>query len=85
MKLTLAIALALTSASAAFAQEATVRYADLDLSQAAGRAEFDRRIEAAARQVCRAEPRTGTRIIDQRELKRCAAEVRTQAESQLPR
>src|SRR3954471_2442301 len=33
-----------------------VRYADLDLSSAAGRARLDRRIGAAVRAVCGAEP-----------------------------
>lgn len=85
MKLTLALALALTSASAAFAQESTVRYSDLDLSQAAGQRELERRIDTAAKQVCRAQPATGTRIVDQRQVKRCQAEVRAQVESQMPR
>jgi UrcA family protein len=79
MKLTLAIALALSSASAAFAQESTVRYADLDLSSAAGR------IESATRQLCRAEPIVGTRIVDHDEVARCRDEVRAQISAKLPR
>jgi UrcA family protein len=85
MKLTLAIALALSSASAAFAQETTVRYADLDLSSAAGQTELERRIENAARQVCKAEIPTGTRIVDQGEVARCRDEVRAQIAAKLPR
>jgi UrcA family protein len=85
MKLTLAIALALTSASAAFAQETTVRYTDLDLSSAAGQAELERRIENATRQICRAEPITGTRIVDYNELERCRDDVRAQISAKLPR
>jgi UrcA family protein len=85
MKLTLAIALALSSASAAFAQEASFRYADLDLSSAAGQAELERRIESVARQVCRAEAATGTRIVDQDELARCKSDVRAQIAARLPR
>ena len=85
MKLTLAIALALTSASAAFAQESTVRYADLDLSSAAGQAELERRIENATRQLCRAEPIVGTRIVDRDEVERCRDEVRAQIAAKLPR
>ncbi len=85
MKLTLAIALALSSATAAFAQESTVRYADLDLSSAAGQAELERRIQNATRQVCRAEPIVGTRIVDHDEVARCRDEVRAQIAAQLPR
>jgi UrcA family protein len=85
MRLTLAIALALTPASAAFAQETTVRYADLDLSSAAGQAEMERRIENATRQVCRAEPISGTRIVDMDEVERCRDEVRAQITAKLPR
>jgi UrcA family protein len=85
MKLTLAIALALTSASAAFAQETTVRYADLDLSSVAGQAELERRIESATRQICRGEAITGTRIVDQDEVARCKSDVRAQISAQLPR
>lgn len=85
MKLTLAIALALTSASAAFAQETTLRYADLDLSSAAGQAELERRIESATRQICRAEPITGSRIVDKDEMERCKDDVRAQISAKLPR
>jgi UrcA family protein len=85
MKLTLAIALALSSASAAFPQETTLRYADLDLSSAAGQAELERRIENATRQLCRAEPIVGTRIVDNGEVERCRDEVRAQIAAKLPR
>lgn len=85
MKLTLAIALALSSASAAFAQETTLRYTDLDLSSAAGQAELERRIENAARQVCKAEAPTGTRIVDHDDMERCKDEVRAQIAAKLPR
>jgi UrcA family protein len=85
MKPLFTIALALTLASPAFAQEATVRYADLDLSSTAGQAELERRIENAARQVCRSEPITGTRIIDRDEEQRCKDDVRTQITARLPR
>jgi UrcA family protein len=85
MKLTLAIALALSSATGAFAQETKLRYADLDLSSAAGQAELERRIENATRQICRADPATGTRIVDQDEIERCRDEVRAQITAKLPR
>jgi UrcA family protein len=85
MKLTLAIALALASASPAFAEAAALRYTDLDLSSAAGQAELERRIENAARQVCKAEAYTGTRIVDRDEQARCMDEVRSQIAARLPR
>jgi UrcA family protein len=85
MKSLFAIALALTSAAPAFAQAAAVRYADLDLSSAAGQAELERRIESATRQVCKAEASTGTRIVDQDERERCRDEVRAQIAARLPR
>ncbi len=85
MKLTLAIALALTSASAAFAQEAALRYGDLDLSSAAGQAELERRIEGAIRKVCRAERNSSTILVDLEAVERCKSDVRTQIANELPR
>ena len=44
-------------------QSVTVRFADLDLSSAAGQQKLERRIERAARQVCALdEVTTGTRV-----------------------
>lgn len=85
MKLPLAMALALTTASAAIAQETTVQYLDLDLSRVEGQRELERRIDAATRRVCSATPATGTRIASRRAQQRCKAEVRAQIESQMPR
>lgn len=47
--------------SQAFADTATVRVADLDLSSAEGQAKLDQRIDRAARQVC-SSANTGSRI-----------------------
>jgi UrcA family protein len=85
MKLTLAVALALSTGSTAFAQDAKLRYADLDLSSAAGQTELERRIENVTRQICKAEAITGTRIVDMDELERCKSEVRAQITAKLPR
>lgn len=51
----LAAILTLATAGAASAQEARVRYGDLDLSSPAGAAAFDRRARDEGRRVCRAE------------------------------
>lgn len=85
MKPFVVLALSLLAASPAFAQSTTLRYADLDLSSAAGQAELERRIDAVVRQVCRPEAVTGTRIVDHGELARCEQEVRAELASRLPR
>ena len=77
------IALALLGTGAAQAQTAQVRYADLNLSSAAGQAELDRRIEAAARRACAAELPSGSRIEDRSDLSRCKAQVRAQVAAAL--
>ncbi len=77
------LALALLGAGAAQAQTAQVRYADLNLSSAAGQAELDRRIEAAARRACAAELSTGSRIENRDDLSRCKALVRAQVAAAL--
>lgn len=85
MRPILAIALALTATSAAFAQNTALRYADLDLSSAAGQAELERRIEDVVRKACRAKPATGTRIVDRQEVEQCKNEIRAQILAKLPR
>ncbi len=77
------IALALLGGTAARAGTAEVRYADLNLSNAAGKAELDRRVEVAARRACPVEPPAATRFIDRAELNRCKAEVRAQVAAAL--
>jgi len=72
------IALALFGTTAAQARTAEVRHADLNLASTAGKAELDRRIERAAKQVCSEDFRAGTRIKDHSAVNRCKADVRTQ-------
>lgn len=81
--LTPAIALVLLGATAAQAQTAEVRFADLNLSSQAGQAELDRRVELASRRVCTAEPQSHTRLPDRRAAERCKAEVRAQVAAAL--
>jgi UrcA family protein len=85
MNLSLPIFAALALAGTAQAQTASVRYNDLDLSRPAGKAELDRRIEAATREVCKAEAMPGNRFADPGEQRRCEAGVRAQVAEQMPR
>lgn len=82
--LTPMIALALIGgATAAQARTAEVRYADLNLSTAAGQAELDRRIESAARRACVIEAPGTSRFEDRAQLIRCKSEVRAQVAAAL--
>ena len=82
--LTPMVALALLGgATAAQARTAEVRYADLNLSSAAGQAELDRRIESAARRVCVIEAPGTSRFEDRSQMMRCKAEVRAQVSAAL--
>ena len=75
---------------AAFAQATDQRttgvtYSDLDLSTEAGRAELERRIDSAARQVCAiGESDVGTRIVT-REKRTCYREAREQLDQRFAR
>jgi len=90
--LTLAFAtagLAATAAAPAFAapepgpRTAQVSFADLDLGTAAGQRTLDKRIEKAARSVCRqVSVQTGTRIMDQ-DATNCLARARADAKQQI--
>lgn len=71
----LGIAAACLAGSPAIAGEAKLTWNDLDLTTAAGKAELDTRIEAAAKQVCNSEPVTGS-MIAHRATPRCLAEAR---------
>ncbi len=68
-------------AGAASAQEARVRWGDLDLSSAAGADAFDARVAAAADRMCRGAKRPGSRINDRAF---CRAAFRDEAVRQLP-
>lgn len=73
----LAAALIVAAAGSASAQEARIRWGDLDLSTAAGADAFDARIRTAARRMCRGVPVTGGRAA-------CHAAVRDEAVRLLP-
>lgn len=64
-------------AGSASAQEARIRWGDLDLSTAAGADAFDARIRSAARKMCRSIPVTGGRAA-------CQTAVRDEAVRLLP-
>ena len=63
------------------AQEAHVRWGDLDLASAAGADAFDARVTAAASRMCRGVKRPGSRINDRAF---CRAAFRDEAVRQLP-
>ena len=69
------------AAGAASAQEARVRWGDLDLGSAAGADAFDARVSAAASRMCRGVKRPGSRINDRAF---CRAAFRDEAVRQLP-
>ncbi len=69
--------LIVTAAGSASAQEARIRWGDLDLSTAAGADAFDQRVRAAARKLCRNQPMIGGRAA-------CQAAVRDEAGGLLP-
>ena len=73
----LAAVLIVAAAGSASAQEARIRWGDLDLSTAAGADAFDARIRAAARKMCRGVPVSGGRAA-------CQAAVRDEAVTLLP-
>lgn len=77
----LAAVLLLATAGSASAQEARVRWGDLDLSSAGGADAFDARVGAAADRLCRDARRPGSRISDRAF---CRAAVRDEAVRQLP-
>ena len=77
----LAAILALTVTGSASAQEARIRWGDLDMSSAAGATVFDARVEAAARKLCLHAYAPGSRIPDRAF---CRAAVQTEAVRLLP-
>lgn len=65
------------------AQSTTVKYSDLNLASPEGQATLQRRIEAAARKVCRVgQERTGTRLRSN-ERQECFAKARQSARKQI--
>lgn len=84
MKITASLVAALTVslvAGTASAQDARVRWGDLDLSSAAGAAAFDARVAAAASRMCRGVKRPASRINDRAF---CRTAFRDEAVRQLP-
>jgi len=78
MKILASLAAVLTlAAGSASAQEARIRWGDLDLSTPAGADAFDQRVRAAARKLCRNRPMIGGRAA-------CLAAVRDEAVTLLP-
>ena len=71
------------AATSGSGQSIKVQYADLNLATAAGQEQLSRRIDSAARKVCKVgEHRTGTRI-QSSERKECYAKARQSARSQM--
>ena len=77
----LTAALTLCAAGTASAEDARIRWGDLDLSSAAGADAFDARVEATASRMCRGAKRPGSRINDRAF---CRAAVRAEAVRLLP-
>ena len=78
-------AITLAAATPLYAQslddQVQVRIADLDLSSDKGAAIFDRRVRAAARQICGCMPTTNLNL--QRQVADCQAEVAANAKQEL--
>ena len=84
MKILASLVTALTvslATGAASAQEARVRWGDLDLASVAGADAFDARVSAAASRMCRGVKRPGSRINDRAF---CRTAFRDEAVRQLP-
>ncbi|WP_372708433.1 UrcA family protein [Brevundimonas sp.] len=84
MKILVPLAAALmltTAAGAASAQDARIKWGDLNMASASGADAFDARIDAAARKLCR-DARTPGSLISDRAF--CQAAVRAEAVRQLP-
>jgi UrcA family protein len=75
----------LAQARSASPESTEVRFADLNLSNPAGQAALDRRIESAARRVCEPAMPVGSRAAHRLAESRCKAEVRQQVAAALPR
>ena len=82
LRTTALAAAALLVVGAASAQDARIAYADLDLSTAAGVADLDARIQAAAERLCADARATGSLLSDRAY---CEKAVREAALESLPR
>lgn len=65
-------------AASAQAESVAFRYNDLDLSTDAGKAELEKRIDAATRKACPGEAITGSRISSETARAECMVDVRRQ-------
>ncbi len=74
-----AVCLPLATAPAAAAQQAELRYNDLNLAVPAGQATLEGRIKVAARSVCAETEMAGARFVDTA----CTRQVRSQIMSQI--
>ncbi len=72
-----------SSAGSHAAQSSKIHYADLNLATPQGQEQLERRIDVAARKVCKLdEHRTGTRL-PSRQRKACYVKARKSARSQM--
>ena len=78
-----AVAFAIATGGPALADTANLRFDDLDLSTAAGKATFGARIEHTLRTACPAQVVTGSRIAHDDGTVECKRDVRKQIAAQL--
>lgn len=81
----IAFAAAASIATAAFAETVQIRFNDLDLATAEGKARLERRISAAEKEVCPQEASTGTRLANSDAAAECRASLRKQVMAQVDR
>ena len=74
-------AFVLVSSAKVYADDATFRFGDLDLTSEAGKAELARRIDAAVRRACPDEAITGSRVPVRNARTQCETDVRRQIEA----
>jgi UrcA family protein len=78
-------AISIVSAARVYAEDATFRFGDLDLTSEAGKAELARRIDMAVRQACPDQSVTGSRVPIREARAQCEADVRRQIETIIAR
>lgn len=69
----------------AHAESVEVRFADLDLTTDAGRAELAQRVNRAANRACSDTRDTGTNIVNRAAIEACRASVRDQVNARIAR
>jgi UrcA family protein len=78
-----AIVAACLIATPALATEAKLVWSDLDLASTAGKAELERRIDAAAKKICAPQPVTGSMIVRRTPSPRCLADAHDMIDAQV--